>query len=78
MEGLEKPVVGFFTHRIVAASGAEAATAKARASVLLDWRDRGYEQLANSALTLTVTEIEVLDSWFRLRSGSGFSLHCSG
>jgi len=78
MDGVEKPAVGFFTHRIVSAGGAEAAAAKARASVLRDWRERGYEEQASGALTLNVTEIEVLDSWFRLRSGSVFSLHCGG
>jgi len=70
-----KPVVGFFTHRIVAARTEDDAQHKAFDNVCQQWRRRGYEGLAQKRPTLIVNEIERLPGRFRLRSGAGFSFH---
>jgi len=70
-----RPVVGFFTHRIVAAETEDEAKLMACAAVCEQWRDRGYEYLALKLPGLVVNEIERLDGWVRLRSGAGFTFH---
>lgn len=70
-----KPVVGFFTHKIVAARTEDEAKLRASDSIVQQWRDRGYERVALKLPSLTVDTVEQLPGWFRFRSGAGFTFH---
>ena len=68
-----EPIVGFFTTRFVAAANVRDAEIKSRASVLREWKRRGYEASAGASPILELEDLEVMHSRFRFRSGAGFS-----
>ena len=73
LDGGGELIVGFFTTRFVAATNIRDAEIKARASVLTEWKRRGFEASAGSAPILELEDLEVVHSRFRLRSAAGFT-----
>src|SRR5207247_9723918 len=67
----ERPAIGFYTTRVVAASNIREAEQLALAAVRREWRRKSFEDVAGRVPTLAVEEIRLLAGRFRLRSGAG-------
>lgn len=71
--GSDRPIIGFFTTRLVAARNRLEAEAMAKSSVLREWERQGFASRAGAKPSLSVETSEMLSSRFRLRSGAGFA-----
>ena len=70
--GADKPAIGFYTTRFVAAENVHAAKETARVSVLSEWNSKGYFKFSGKEPTLSITKVALLHYRFRLRAGTGF------
>ncbi len=73
LDGVPKPIIGFFTTRYVAANNVREAQSAARSAVLNEWSRHGYRERTGAEPHLAIEEMEILEEWFRMRSGDGFA-----
>ena len=77
IDGIEKPIIGFYTTRYVAARNLHAAKTAAIEAVHHEWSTRGYRKFSGKEPTILIEKVDLLYERFRLRSGAGFSFYCS-
>jgi hypothetical protein len=73
--GGQKPAIGFFATRFVAACNVREAERLALSAIERDWQRKGLHHAAGRTASLAVEEISELSERFRLRSGSGFTFY---
>jgi hypothetical protein len=76
--GMEKPAIGFYTTRYIAAENVHAAKTAAVKTVINKWSTRGFGKFSGNEPTISIEKIDLLYERFRLRSGTGFIFYSNG